>query len=675
MLQINENRKRIILIGLSVSILLLIGSFVTLFFYFFVTNDEDTISKSNSMQDITNNQVISTNSKKPEDLKEAVETNSQFDNPQSSISNNDIKRVQRNIEGTKCDSLPIKYFRFDLIGTILLDAQFADQDFFIYVLDENMQEIPLITEKNDTNILPFGSQYVINYTQNTIILIKDDNQDCLSLLSTDSFHNINTISRFDLSNLRSNNQKPITFIPKKVPQTSEANIGKDKLSVNVSDLIPAITPPDFTPETLALMMDVAFTNVEFNSLLELKENIESSSDYANDVKKWDEDISIAIDGANFEQRKVISQTVIDLRQVIDTFEINIAQNNFVDANFYIFIGNREYLMKNGAPSEHCVTFQRRIYEQSGDISKFNLYLNSDDNCIRYLNHNIKRGIIDGLGMSGSTFRYTMSIFHLINSMDDFLPIDLDVIALYYHPIIKSKMNILDLINILQQPNQKLETMEVVNKYDQNQTSSFEEIKYSSYTEEEVDYLIEIAFGRELAQDAEKLLKWEQDIRMHLEGEYDEKIYDAFLEIVDELNSLTPSINILADSRNPNYNVFIGPRAILSKISSYFFVDSINVRGLVVMWEVDNQTSYARALVINDASGSIRAQEIRNILLEEMTQGLGLLNDSYRYSESIFYQNQGSNDFFSTLDRKIISMMYDKSVKAGMTESQVRALFD
>jgi hypothetical protein len=59
----------------------------------------------------------------------------------------------------------------------------------------------------------------------------------------------------------------------------------------------------------------------------------------------------------------------------------------------------------------------------------------------------------------------------------------------------------------------------------------------------------------------------------------------------------------------------------------------------------------------------------------MTQGLGLLNDSYRYSESIFYQNQGSNDFFSTLDRKIISMMYDKSVKAGMTESQVRALFD
>ncbi len=228
MLQINENRKRIILIGLSVSILLLIGSFVTLFFYFFVTNDEDTISKSNSMQDITNNQVISTNSKKPEDLKEAVETNSQFDNPQSSISNNDIKRVQRNIEGTKCDSLPIKYFRFDLIGTILLDAQFADQDFFIYVLDENMQEIPLITEKNDTNILPFGSQYVINYTQNTIILIKDDNQDCLSLLSTDSFHNINTISRFDLSNLRSNNQKPNTFIPKKLPQTSEDNIGKEK---------------------------------------------------------------------------------------------------------------------------------------------------------------------------------------------------------------------------------------------------------------------------------------------------------------------------------------------------------------------------------------------------------------------------------------------------------------
>ena len=104
MLQINENRKRIILIGLSVSILLLIGSLVTLFLYLFVTNDEDTISKSNSMQEIINNQVISTNLKKPEDLKDAVEKNSQFDNPQSSISNNDVKRVQRNIEGKKCTS-------------------------------------------------------------------------------------------------------------------------------------------------------------------------------------------------------------------------------------------------------------------------------------------------------------------------------------------------------------------------------------------------------------------------------------------------------------------------------------------------------------------------------------------------------------------------------------------
>jgi hypothetical protein len=261
-------------------------------------------------------------------------------------------------------------------------------------------------------------------------------------------------------------------------------------------------------------------------------------------------------------------------------------------------------------------------------------------------------------------------------MEDFLPIDLDAIALFYHPIIKSKMNILDLINVLQKPNQKLANMEVTNKYGQNQISSFEETKHSSYTKEEIDYFIEIAYGREFSKDAEKLLKWEQDVRIHLEGEYDEQLYDAFLKIVNELNSLTPSINISADSRNPNYNVFIGSRSILSSISSYFFVDNINFRGLATVWNKPEAEDifYSRALVINDASGSIRYQEIRNILQEEMTQGLGLLNDSYKYSESVFYQLQGSNDFFTTLDKRIISMMYDEATSAGMTASQVRAIF-
>ena len=163
----------------------------------------------------------------------------------------------------------------------------------------------------------------------------------------------------------------------------------------------------------------------------------------------------------------------------------------------------------------------------------------------------------------------------------------------------------------------------------------------------------------------------------MEGEYDEQLYGAFLEIVDELNSLTPSINISADSRNPNYNVFIGSRSMLSKISSYFFVDNIDVSGLATVWnKTDTQEIfYSRALIINDSLGSIRFQEIRNILQEEITQGLGLLNDSYKYSKSIFYELQGSNDFFSTLDKKIISMMYDKSVKAGITQSQLRALFE
>jgi hypothetical protein len=53
----------------------------------------------------------------------------------------------------------------------------------------------------------------------------------------------------------------------------------------------------------------------------------------------------------------------------------------------------------------------------------------------------------------------------------------------------------------------------------------------------------------------------------------------------------------------------------------------------------------------------------------------LLNDSYRYPSSIFYELElGLNDFYSSLDKKIISMMYDVRVKSGMTENLMRQIF-
>jgi hypothetical protein len=52
------------------------------------------------------------------------------------------------------------------------------------------------------------------------------------------------------------------------------------------------------------------------------------------------------------------------------------------------------------------------------------------------------------------------------------------------------------------------------------------------------------------------------------------------------------------------------------------------------------------------------QAQRSILREELTQSLGLYNDSWKYPNSIFYQ--GGNDVteYSDLDKEIIQMLYN-----------------
>ena len=51
-------------------------------------------------------------------------------------------------------------------------------------------------------------------------------------------------------------------------------------------------------------------------------------------------------------------------------------------------------------------------------------------------------------------------------------------------------------------------------------------------------------------------------------------------------------------------------------------------------------------------------EKKHLLREEVTQSLGLFNDSWSYSNSIFYQGWTEVTEFSDLDKKIISKLYN-----------------
>ena len=84
------------------------------------------------------------------------------------------------------------------------------------------------------------------------------------------------------------------------------------------------------------------------------------------------------------------------------------------------------------------------------------------------------------------------------------------------------------------------------------------------------------------------------------------------------------------------------------------------------WNSEGEIYKATVLVSSD---KITQQERSHLIREELTQSLGLLNDSHKYPDSIFYQKWTSVQRFSTVDKTIIAMMYSKHILPNMTQSQ------
>lgn len=58
-----------------------------------------------------------------------------------------------------------------------------------------------------------------------------------------------------------------------------------------------------------------------------------------------------------------------------------------------------------------------------------------------------------------------------------------------------------------------------------------------------------------------------------------------------------------------------------------------------------------------------------MIREELTQSLGLFQDSWRYPDSIFYQGWSDITAYSDLDRTTIGLLYDSRLDPWMTPNE------
>ena len=60
------------------------------------------------------------------------------------------------------------------------------------------------------------------------------------------------------------------------------------------------------------------------------------------------------------------------------------------------------------------------------------------------------------------------------------------------------------------------------------------------------------------------------------------------------------------------------------------------------------------------SSTVTSVNRKHVILEEITQSLGLANDSMKYPDSIFYNGDSYITSLSKMDKGVIKMLYDES---------------
>ncbi len=189
---------------------------------------------------------------------------------------------------------------------------------------------------------------------------------------------------------------------------------------------------------------------------------------------------------------------------------------------------------------------------------------------------------------------------------------------------------------------------------------------NNYSQEEIEYFTEIALGAEFGDEIPVIKKWTDNIRIKVDGEPTKADLQTITDIVDDLNKLIAGIKIKLVEKKENLTITFSPENQFKSIDQNYV--PTNYGFFWALWHDDNFVIYNASILVSSAD--ITQQERSHLIREELTQSLGLMNDSNKYNDSIFYQEWTDVKEFSELDKSVIKLLYLKKIKLGMSKEQV-----
>ena len=190
------------------------------------------------------------------------------------------------------------------------------------------------------------------------------------------------------------------------------------------------------------------------------------------------------------------------------------------------------------------------------------------------------------------------------------------------------------------------------------------IRSSHYSRSDLAYFREVALGAEYGSTARVVRKWGGDVLIRVHGQPTDRDLETLKGVLDDLRKIMKGRRIELVSEGANVDLHFAPESEFRSIDPNY--QPTNYGFFWVWWGSDNRLVRSRILISStDVSQDARSHLIR----EEITQSLGMMNDSWRYPESIYYQGWTRTREYAPIDWIVIEMLYRDEIEPGMSEDE------
>jgi hypothetical protein len=194
-----------------------------------------------------------------------------------------------------------------------------------------------------------------------------------------------------------------------------------------------------------------------------------------------------------------------------------------------------------------------------------------------------------------------------------------------------------------------------------------------YSPEVLTYFYETIFYSDFSDSTvSHLRKWQTNILISMEGDVsmaDDSLVRICVEKINALG-LPIKVEITADSTLANMRMFFGNGDFLQTYfkghnfsGTHGIAQTRQRHGVIKEGKIGIKTSFLDNPVKRES-----------LILEELTQNIGISGDSYSYPTSIFYQGHNQPTEFNELDTKICQLLYDPLIPVNYSVENFKKNF-